>query len=353
MIESSIFPTITHSSTNAQGKQETVQTTLLDNIRFIIDSFLQKKGEPLISYCQHLKVQNVHFYGIHKQFQHLQLPQDTRKAYQVMKGHILTMIDKPQETKVLQIVGDSSPFSAEGTKEAKAIMKEAVQGQHLLLYGYTGTKEKDGRACVNAALSDVLEEEKCLERAIGNVVGFHTPVALSKYGCTGPNLEHYMVVYSDDDSEKEKGAVFGDDVIASDYFADELMMFEGGAQSFKQAVDALYLKQKITTYTGLREERKLRVTEENLEGFPEGPITTEYFNATTFFKELQQLLKERPHATKEDLQTFFTDYFGPGKHYIVDKKRKDYNTKEKLLHKAWDLFLREELYKRLDLFTHR
>lgn len=189
------------------------------------------------------------------------------------------------------------------------------------------------------------------DHVVANLVGFHTPTALNQWGCTGPLLKHYVIVYGDDESSREKGTVFGDDVISSDYFADQLLMLDGGAQSFRQACHALLLNQKITIISGLRAISKAYKTEIT-EGIEPQEIRTPYFNAAHFLQEVVDHITKEGYG-EEQLKKWYSEYFGLGKCYIGDPKRGDFDTKQKLMNDAWQLFIESKLYLKIQLLIAR
>jgi hypothetical protein len=258
-----------------------------------------------------------------------------------MKSKILQIMGLSPDTQVIQVVGDSSAaFSPEGTKRAKEFLKEQlVTGNSLVSYGYTGLTEKDGTRCVNAAVSDVIIENEMRSRVVANLVGFHTPTALTEWKNSGPVLRHYVIVYGDDETCRETGTVFGDDVITSDFFADSLLLLDGGAQSFRQACNALLLDQKITVLSGLRTPER---------SYLKGEVLTPYFVAANFLKEIAQLILENKDISEQFLEEWYRNHFGLGKCYVGNPKNPNFDTKQKLLDDAWNLFIQEELYRKIE-----
>ena len=316
-------------------------TTLAEKIKTLTVQFQQNNGKWITSNCQLLQEGSVRYYGIHKKQQYQKNMNETRRLYKELKSHILQYMDLSPDTHVIQVVGDSAAFSPEGTKKAKSFLKNHLKPENVILYGYTGHAEQDGTRCVNAAVSDIITEKNMLDHVIGNVVGFHTPIALTNWGCSGPLLKHYVIVYGDDESCREQGTVFGDDVIASDYFADQLLMLDGGAQSFRQACHAFLLGQETTIYSGLRAPLKassFEVGEGN-----KSQIKTPYFNASQFIQEIEDHMIGKGW-NEEDLKKWYSQYFGQGKCYIGDPKRGDFDTKQKLMDEAWNLFIEHKLY---------
>lgn len=322
---------------NSVCSEESQPKTLIENMSSAIEKFKKQHKDTswITSNCQHIKIGNAHYYGIHKdqQMQSEETSQSpilaTRQLYQIMKAHVLP------NCKAIQIVGDSAAFSAEGTDRAKEFLREKLTGNHIVLYGYTGHAESDGRRCVNASVTDVIREKGIQDHVVANLVAFHTPMALQNWGCSGPNeLQHYVIVYGDDDTCREHGTVFGDDITTSDFFADSLLMLEGGAQSFRQACNALLLDQIITVLSGLRAPPQAFAND-----------GTPYFAAAEFLQEIDSLISQKDgNISEADLQEWYKGYFGPGKHYIADPKRRDSDTKQNLMDAAWSLFMSEKLY---------
>lgn len=329
-----------------------VTRPLIDHMSDKISKFQRREGTWLTSHCQHIQEDNVHYYGIHKNDQlqsgdHLESPiLKTRKLYQELKSQILQIMGLPCDSQVIQVVGDSASYSPGGTQLAKDFLSKHINANHVVLYGYTGHAEKDGTRCVNAAVSDVIEEKEMQGQLIGNLVGFHTPTALKNWGCSGPMLQHYVIVYGDDETSRATGTVFGDDVITSDFFADQLFMLDGGVQSFRQACNALLLNQEITVLTGLRAQSKAYAKEI----IDETEIFTPYFAAAQFLKEIVELVNSEGF-TKEQLQRWYANYFGLAKCYTGDPKRGDFDTKQKLMDEAWELFIQHDLHLKIDLIN--
>ena len=250
-----------------------------------------------------------------------------------MKVHVLQNMGMSSDCEIIQVVGGCSAFSREGTDRAKDFLRAQISPNCAILYGYTGTKEQNGAMCdVNAAVADVAEELNMLDQTIANVVGFDTPRALTEWGSLGAALEHFVIVYGDDESSEVTGTLFGDDVITSDFFADKLLMLDGGVQSFRQACHALLLNQKIIALSGVKAEGK-----------------STYFIAVQFLKQLAQDLLESGTADPEEyLKQWFLNYFRDGKCYVCDPNKRTFATKQKQLEAAWDLFLREKLYLKID-----
>lgn len=336
------------ATSNSVCSGDSQPKTLIENMSSMITQFQQRQGTWITSNCQHIELGNVHYYGVHKdqQMQSGETSQSsilaTRQIYQKMKAHVLQSMGLSPDTKVIQIVGDSAAFSIEGTEQGKKFLREQLTRNDVALYGYTGHAESDGRRCVNASVTDVIDEKGIQEHVVANLVGFHTPTALKYWGCSGPSeLQHYVIVYGDDETCRESGTVFGDDVTTSDFFADSLLMLEGGAQSFRQACNALLLDQRIIILSGLRASTQAFAHD-----------GTPYFAAAQFLQEISLLISQKDGDISEgELQKWYGCYFGHEKHYIADPKRADYDTKQSLMDAAWSLFMNEKLYLKIQVLV--
>lgn len=310
--------------------------------------FQQNQGQWITFHCQHIQLGEIHYYGVRVNDQ-MQKPDDlsqsllaTRRVYQEMKQNILQKMGLSSDTEIVQVVGDSSPFSQEGTKQAKEFLSFHLPVNGVVLYGYTGHETMDGTRCVNAAVSNIMAERGHLNKTIGNLVGFHTPMALNEWGSTGPELQHYIVVYSDDESSPEKGTAFGDDITTSDFFADRLLVLDGGAQSFMQICNALLLDQKINILSGLRTPEKSEVIDSQGNETP-------YFSASQFLHDIASFVKERGEPLSErELQQWYHNYFGPGKCYAGDPQKPDFNKKQKMIDESWAFFIQHRLDRKLE-----
>lgn len=312
----------------------TAQRNLLEELPVVIDYFQKNKGSWITVNCQKLLRGNVCYYGIRKEQQMQKSVLSTRKVYQQMKFHVLQNMGLNPKSRVIQVVGDSVAFSLEGTIKAKKILRQYLSDDVVVLYGYTSYLELDGTRCANGAVTDVILEKKLQKNSIANLVGFHTSSALKFWGCKGLQLQNYMLVYGDDETCRERGTVFGDDVITSDYFADKMILLEGGAQSFRQVCNALLLDQEIIILSGLRSSTNAF-----------DPDGTPYFTASKFIRDIFLNISQKKLDVR-DLQSWYKNYFGKGKCYIANPQKPDFDTKQKLLDEAWDLFIRAELYKK-------
>lgn len=308
---------------------------LLEELPILIEQFQKNQGSWITANCQKIERGTIQYYGIRKDQQMQKNISSTRELYQQLKSHLLQKMGLSPGAQVIQVVGDSSFFSLEGTERAKSFLRNHLSTDAAILYGYTGHVSKDGTRCANAAVTDVVTEKGLKKKTIANLVGYHTPLALKSWGTTGPELQTYIVVYGDDETCRECGTVFGDDVTSSDFLTDKLLLLEGGAQSFRQVCNALLLSQEIVILSGLRSADRAIA--------PDG---TPFFSASKFLQDIRAHIS-RKDVSIENLQEWYKNYFGKGKCYVGDPRKPDFDTKQKLIDDAWALIVEEKLYLKL------
>jgi len=284
----------------------------------------------------------VHVFGIHKNQQMAKDWRATLHRYEVIRSYLLALMGLDPNTSFVEIVGDSIAYSFEGTQAAKRFLKDRLSPDAVWVYGYTGHDESDGTQCVNAIVSSLVEEENHLDKTIGNLVGFHTPVALENWKCSAPLLEYNLLVYGNDESNRQTGTVFGDDIITSDFLCNTLYVIEGGVQSFCQACNFLRLEYPVIAIAGLRSERTRYGT------LPDGS-KMEYFSAVSFLQFLKDKKDQIAGEVSDDLlDSWYREYFDT--HLLADPKRQDYDTKQNLFNEAWELFKIDGLVHHLEWF---
>ena len=108
------------------------------------------------------------------------------------------------------------------------------------------------------------------------------------------------------------------------------------------------LNQKIVVLPGLRATSKSfaeEVIKDDSKESETKAILTPYFTAAKFLKEIAILVTKNEGIISETiLQDWYQNYFGQGKCYIGDPTRGDFDTKQQLLDDAWNLFINEKLY---------
>jgi|GEM_PF-2621189 len=234
-----------------------------------------------------------------------------------------------------EFVGDTTTqFTVEGTTIARRFIAEHAEKAGMIGYGYTGYR-KDGctRYDGNSILSTLFEENPVLGRkAFGNIVG-HNVIALEKWGCWATrNVGAYVIVYNDCGMD-EGFTKFGEDIPASDHIfnaedGDKLVLTEGGAQSFKQACNALRAGIKIQAMYGLRTPENLR-----------------FFSTAEFFAQFQEACARGEVSSPETAKRVLDKYLET--HEAWNKSAVDADTKEKLFYESVESFWKEGLYMRV------
>ena len=262
-----------------------------------------------------------HYYEIHRESQTSTSLADLKKIVQIT----LKLTD---ENYIVQVIGDSRPFSIEGTATGLRFLDRAIETHAYVLYGYTGCSFRSGVKCVNALTSAYLESHALLDKAIASVVGYQTVSTLSSGSCRAPDLSNYVVVYGDNETSVKTGTFFGDDIETSDYLADRLVLLEGGCQSFIQACNILSMGKPICSLTGLRDRS-----------------SQSYFSAAEF---LHFIATESSKVGEEEIDREFLDSLKNKyllSHSLADPKKPHYKKKIALLEKAWNLFVEKRLDK--------
>ncbi len=301
---------------------EALQSNLVDSIRTMVAVAQRREGPYMCKTVQELSFDGRSFYAIHEREQ----PSDP-DYHQTIRAELLSRMKMDPRTLIVEVVGDSSVYSLSGTAIVKSFLDRHLTRDVVMLYGYTGHTTKEGASCINAAATEYVVENGMLDQTIGNLVGYHTRVALTDWGCFAPLLKHNILVYGDDETSEATGTLFGRDVITSDYLADKLIVAEGGVQTFRQICNMLLLGRPVYSIGGLREE-------------------SYYFSATEFVEYLRRNCKKIPEPTSELLDMWKGEYLETK---VLFRKKGDAGTKPALDKEAWALFKEEKLYKRLDL----
>jgi hypothetical protein len=144
-------------------------------------------------------------------------------------------------------------------------------------------------------------------------------------------------VYGDDETSYKTGTVFSDDIITSDFLSDQLLMIEGGTQSFRQACNFLLLERPILGINNLRR------------GVLSYSSHPNYFSAPEFLHFIKTCLANCNEPISDKLLDSWFDAFFTT-HLIADPKKPDYSIKEKLLVKSWEFFKKQRLHEKLSFF---
>jgi len=244
---------------------------------------------------------------------------------------------KPKQ--YIQFIGDSALYSKEGTLHAKHKIDQILSHDKdsIVLYGYTGSKQKEGaeRRDINQLLSDWVDEDTSrASRVVANIVDEHTITAINKWDCTvSENVHNFFLVYSD---TKEPSVKFGDDIMSSDGLTNlKAYSFEGGIQSLRQIV---YMLKRDVAIHGISNLRDLSDST-NPRYFD--PVSKKsYLSAVEFLQSIKESSDGFVKASEDYLAT----------HALYNKSKGDASTKDALWVAAYaDLV--SGVWKKLSRFT--
>ncbi len=296
-------------------------------LRRAMTTFSTEPSEELIHVSEDMLADRpILFYGVRQEKQALLPFKDFKQALQECM--------KVKSPKLVQLVGDSNKFSPEGTRAAVSFTTPFFEGDHMLEYGFTGYLNADrGQLDVNSLLNAYVEDHPDQAyRVLGNVVG-HSIVALEKWGCRVPNTISIYVMVFNEFGMDEGFTKFGDDVIVSDSLlsaedGDFLVVIEGGAQSFKQAINVLKNDVPVKALTNVRTEKD-----------------REFFSASEFFLHVQKALKADQELAPEAVRGLMNTYMET--HVAWNKDRPDAATKEALFYSTMEEFIEKRIYQKL------
>jgi len=167
--------------------------------------------------------------------------------------------EKKRGIRIVQVVGDSAfPFDREQTIVAEQRLHAFLekQGDFRLLWGFTGKRGDDGGKDVNQIVNDWIDAEPEARSRVcfANIVDEDSVNVLKNETCMCPlkqvSRRNFIALCG--------GARFGDDMCVSDPLTDDLVVIEGGRQSFEQAVSILKQGGKVHIMSGLRRESEER-----------------------------------------------------------------------------------------------
>lgn len=300
--------------------------------------FVQNRGTAIpgsrgLEFCA---VDGRNFFGAKK---------DQQRAldFKLIKAEILQRLGLPPNTTILQLVGDSSRYSAEATLHCKDFLDKTLDPkQHLVLWGFTGKGQKgSGMHDVNQLVNNWLEEDPSrFQSALANVVDFHSVMAITNpnWKCTiAEGNRNYYLVYPD--------AKFGDDVHSSDYLTDAAICLEGGVQSFRQVVNFISRNICVKGLYNLRGPN-------NPDTFdPQSNTYLTFFSAAEFLTELAIEIKSKCGSLDKADEAFVTQFkeVYMKSHHLYNPHKQDAATKVPLFEAAWKQFIGEKLWCKLDL----
>ncbi len=296
--------------------------------RVIVDFQQEQKTRPPHTPIRITTASGLHYYGIHK------ASQKTPDSLADLKKIIHITLKLNPENKIVQVIGDTCPFGSEGTRIAYDFLKIAISINDYVLYGYTGLINIKSEKCANALTSSFLTDHNLLDNGIGSVVGYQTNRAFLS-GCSAPDLNHYVVVYGDDETRPEGSCLFGEAIDTSDFLADRFILLEGNIQSFAQACNALAMEKPIRALSLIRHVPS-RV----------------FFSASRFLYYIKSYFEKYSSAVAtpkllNELKDCFLRL-----HPIADVGGRYYPAKLRSFNTAWTFFVENRLHEKLHLFKN-
>ncbi len=233
---------------------------------------------------------------------------------------------------MVQIVGDSSPFSLDGTKFAEAFLLQELKSAAIIEYGYTGY-DVNGRLDVNGLVNKFIESNpEAGQKTLANIVD-QSFYAIKNWGVKGsPLVRNFLYVFKAILANIVSGTRFGDDVLASDMIllpdlGDYLVCLEGGVQSFLQVINSLERSVPVKILRNLREE--------NRKGF---------FSAADFLWQMRDL---PGNLSDLEIEKHISTYLNSIE-AIWDVTRPDHESKKALFERAMKRFLDLKLFLKIN-----
>lgn len=293
------------------------------------------------AYLPHCKVDYLRMFLVEgKRFFTVAKDCQDKLYFAALRSYILHELDLPSQTSILQVIGDSAPYSLAGTEKARKYLSiKLSEKESLVCWGFTGQKRSDNRRDVNQLVNEWIDEDPSRgKKALANIVDFHTIEAIKNWKCSfTTNAQNFFLVYGE--------AQFGDDIISSDTLTDRAICLEGGVQSFRQIVNFLSNNRPIEGLYGLRMKN-------NTANFNEETGTyIEYFSAVEFLTDIFTAIEGQSDVVAA-IDKFLDKYMK--ERQLFDPRRPDGGTKTALFKAAWKIFTEQQLWKKADLchFTH-
>jgi hypothetical protein len=297
-----------------------IGTKIRKVVEYLIEQDKRSSLYYPIPYCRFINCDNNNFFGIQYTNQKL-------IDFIQLRKFVMEIMGK-ENGKIIQIIGDSYPFSEIGTVEAYKFVSLHLQGDYILEYGYTGYAKNNLYLDTNSIVNSYIDNyPEISNRVIANIVN-QSVDALEIWECDGSSkVNNFVVVYNNGNNTK-----FGDDIIISDNLLHEhgdfCLMLEGGAQSFRQSINMLQNGICIKAIFNIRE-----------------PDRQAFFSTTEFFYLVKSALEKDSSMEPEAVQIIFDRYME--NHEAWDQKKPDSGTKEKLFYDAVDQFINKKVYMKL------
>lgn len=316
------------------------EETVLTQPQQLVELIKQSRLSFVTEYVDKIKIQEhqtphgkYRIYGIEKTAQHEMNLEAIRHA----------LLNEYECDSIIQVIGDSAPYGIQETKFAFNYLSQKLE-QHqnaILLYGFTGHGDNDGRLDVNQLVNEWIDQNpKQANRVIANVVDHHTTLAIQKWGVKVSNsVRNFYLVHSLGETPT---TLFGDDTISSDGLTNQVCFcLEGGIQSFRQAVYLLAQGTRVEAMAHLRGEKnpstRHSVTGEYLN----------YFSAAEFLNFINAVLIEKGKAgvSVQEIEDAKNAYLKD--RHLFNPERNDASTKTALFELAWTQFVDEKVWEKL------
>lgn len=256
-----------------------------------------------------------------------------------IRDTILTNTNMLSNTKIIQFVGDCDLYKEEYIVAIKNFVDRVLEKYNdiIIEWGFTGKESfKSNQYDINCIVGEIIDRENI--PSIGSLVNYHSVKAIEEWGCShARNCKLFTLVYSD------KGALFGDDCDLTDMLCDILVVVDGGIQSFNQIVNCLIDDKQIHVLYGARDTEKERDYDVDTKTF------IKYFNAGEFLSIFSDINESKQSLNKKNINQILSYYLEERELY--DKRKGDANTKDKLFDHAWNKFVDNELWKKMNLVS--
>jgi hypothetical protein len=248
-----------------------------------------------------------------------------------VKKTILQKLGMSADTPIVQVVGDSDWFTEAGALFAKNyVFKDLNANKNaLVLYGFTGHRSQEPEKYdVNGIVNEWMSQDsERADRVLANIVDSATVGVIEKYKCdVSLENKNFYLVHGD--------ANFGDDVLSSDMITDKVICLEGGIQSLRQVINCIHGDAPATCLYNLRDPQK------------------NMLSAAGFLKTFVDYANEMNLDVKDLTNgqvAMIIDQYKKERDLLFDPTRHDAGTKSHLFNEAIEMFINEEVWRKLNL----
>lgn len=229
------------------------------NAEFFFNTFISKKATPINeSICLYKQIGAFYpgcettIFGIIP-LQNTEAPQ----TFNALRTALLAEMQLQPTAKMVQILCDTAPFSETGTTSMKDIFAPivaAVQSNnrnYLIEFGYTADVQGE-KLSGNGMIHDYVEKGAIsADVVLANIVG-----ESFTYGCNVSDKIKNVIMTHNNETDIATQTKFRDDIAVSDKImkpGDIVFLFEGGVQSYMQALNVLENGVTVVAVDNLRE----------------------------------------------------------------------------------------------------